>query len=569
MTPDEHVIQLAVDRGLLSGGEAEEARAALGGQSVSGHTMATAIALLAAAGKPGARRMAGMLANECSMPLASLEGIRVSPETLRLVPREFAVRHDVLPLAHDAQRLRLAVADPFATDGVDGLCYLTGLEIVATVAPIDELRAAVTLLYGRAAAGTSPSDGETAATASAGTDATEVGDTTESEAPVIALVQSIIEQAVRRQASDIHFEPLGKHFRIRYRVDGLLCDGASPPLRLQAAMISRLKIMANLSIAEKRLPQDGRIQVVVAGRSLDLRVASLPTVHGESIVVRLLDKSGLKPAFGDLGLSPGMQRQIERLIRMPDGMLLVTGPTGSGKTTTLYSCLHHLNQSDRKIITVEDPVEYQLAGVNQVPVRPDIGMTFAAALRAMLRQAPNIVMVGEIRDRETAETAINASLTGHMVFSTLHTNDAAGALTRLIDMGVKPFLVATSLRAVLAQRLVRRNCPACSRPCEAGPAELRLVGLTPEAAAGATFRKGDGCIECNGTGYRGRVGIFELLVLDDEVRSLIHGRAPATVLRQRLRAGGLRALREDGLRLVSAGLTTIEEVVSITVDDAG
>jgi general secretion pathway protein E/type IV pilus assembly protein PilB len=325
--------------------------------------------------------------------------------------------------------------------------------------------------------------------------------------------------------------------------------------------------MADISIAEKRLPQDGRIQLTTAGRQLDLRVSSLPTAHGESIVMRILDKEGLQPRLTELGFSREDQRQFERLIKLPEGMLLVTGPTGSGKTTTLYSCLHHLNRPDRKIITVEDPVEYQLAGVNQVPVRQEIGMTFASALRAMLRQAPNIVMVGEIRDRETAETAINASLTGHMVFSTLHTNDAPGAVTRLLDMGMKPFLVAASLRAVLAQRLVRRICAACGRPSRPEPHRLKLLGITPEQASGANFRKGDGCAACNGTGYRGRVGIFELLLLNDEIRTLIHAQSGSALIREKARALGLRTLREDGIRKVTAGLTTIEEVVTITVDD--
>jgi type IV pilus assembly protein PilB len=571
VTPDDHVIQLAIKRGLVSAAQVADAQAMPARRADPAQPAPGVIDQLRAEGVLSDRQLAGFLAGEFAAPLADLKGIQVSPETLRLVPRAFAFRHDVLPLAHEGQRLRVAVADPSATEGVDGLCYLTGLEIVATVAPVDELRAAMEYFYGREAARPEESDGaaEFAAIRPTGGDTADAGEPGESDAPIIALVHAIIHQGVQRGASDIHFEPLGKRFRVRYRIDGLLAEAEYPPKRLQAAMLSRLKIMANLSIAEKRLPQDGRIQVEIAGRSLDLRVSCLPTAHGESIVMRLLDKAGLKPALAELGLSHAARTTWEQLIKLPDGMLLVTGPTGSGKTTTLYSCLHHLNQSDRKIITVEDPVEYQLAGVNQVPVRPEIGMTFAAALRAMLRQAPNIVMVGEIRDRETAETAINASLTGHMVFSTLHTNDAAGAITRLIDMGVKPFLVSTSLRAVLAQRLVRKICPACIRPYRPEPAELRLLALTAEEAAGASFRKGAGCVECSGTGYRGRLGIFELLILNDEIRSLIHARAGAAQLRERVRASGLTTLREDGIQQVIAGLTTIEEVVSITVDDGG
>ena len=386
--------------------------------------------------------------------------------------------------------------------------------------------------------------------------------------PVIRLVQDLIADAIRRRASDIHLEPLERRFRVRYRIDGVLLEVDAPPKRLQLAIISRLKIMANISIAEKRVPQDGRIQIETAGRTLDLRVSSLPTAHGESIVMRILDKEGLKLGMPELGFLPDDQKEFERLIASPDGIMLVTGPTGSGKTTTLYACLHHLNQPDRKIITVEDPVEYQIAGINQVPVNADIGMTFAAALRAMLRQAPNIVMVGEIRDRETAEIAINASLTGHMVFSTLHTNDAPSAVTRLIDIGAKPFLVAASLRSAMAQRLVRRICPACKKAyTPVRCASCTRSAWTPAQLAGATFAHGAGCAACHGTGYRGRMGIFEIFLVHDGIRGMIYGNVTAARLRQQARADGMRTMREDGLRKVLAGLTTIEEVVSVTVGD--
>jgi general secretion pathway protein E/type IV pilus assembly protein PilB len=326
--------------------------------------------------------------------------------------------------------------------------------------------------------------------------------------------------------------------------------------------------MANISIAEKRIPQDGRIQLSVGGKQLDLRVSSLPTAHGESIVMRILDKEGLTLGLPELGFFSDDAATFEKLITLPDGILLVTGPTGSGKTTTLYGCLHYINKPDRKIITVEDPVEYQLNGINQVPVRADIGMTFSSALRAMLRQAPNIVMVGEIRDLETAEIAINASLTGHMVFSTLHTNDAPSAVTRLIDIGVKPFLVSTSLRATMAQRLVRRICGKCKRPYTPDAKELRALNITPAQAATATFAKGDGCADCNATGYRGRMGIFEIFVVNEEIQKMIYEHAGSARLREKARALGMRTMREDGMRKVTSGLTTIEEVVSITVGDA-
>jgi general secretion pathway protein E/type IV pilus assembly protein PilB len=391
---------------------------------------------------------------------------------------------------------------------------------------------------------------------------------TDADAPVVKLVHGIILEAIQRRASDIHMEPLEKRFRVRYRIDGVLLEVENPPKRLQLSIVSRLKIMANISIAEKRIPQDGRIQIMVNGRQLDLRVSSLPTAHGESIVMRILDKEGLQLGLPQLGFFSDDQKEMERLIAMPDGIVLVTGPTGSGKTTTLYSCLHHINKPDRKIITVEDPVEYQLNGINQVPVRADVGMTFASALRSMLRQAPNIVMIGEIRDLETAEIAINASLTGHMVFSTLHTNDAPSAVTRLIDIGVKPFLVSTSLRAVLAQRLVRKICPKCTQPYQPTAAELRSLNISPAMASAANFAKGTGCANCNGTGFRGRLVIVELFLINEDVQRLIYENTGSARLRDKARSFGMRTMREDGLRKVTAGLTTIDEVVSITVGDA-
>uniref|UniRef100_UPI004049BCD1 GspE/PulE family protein n=1 Tax=Cephaloticoccus sp. TaxID=1985742 RepID=UPI004049BCD1 len=326
--------------------------------------------------------------------------------------------------------------------------------------------------------------------------------------------------------------------------------------------------MARISIAERRLPQDGRIQIKVEGRTLDLRVSTVPTSHGESIVMRILDQDSLKLGLKEIGFLDDDRATFERLIAQPDGILLVTGPTGSGKTTTLYSCLQAINKPDRKIITVEDPVEYQMSGVNQVPVRSETGMTFASALRAMLRQAPNIVMVGEIRDLETAEIAIHASLTGHMVFSTLHTNDAPSAVTRLIDIGVKPFLVSTSLRGVMAQRLVRKICPDCRAAYAPTEQELHCLNITPIQVREGSICRGQGCSKCQGTGYYGRMGIFELLVVDDEIRNLIHAGVSVSKLRGKARSTGMRSLREDGIRKVIAGLTTVEEIVSITIGDS-
>jgi general secretion pathway protein E/type IV pilus assembly protein PilB len=405
---------------------------------------------------------------------------------------------------------------------------------------------------------------EQAETEAAVADDVEVAET---DGPLIKLVNTLITEAFKLRASDIHLEPLAKKFRVRYRIDGMMTEMKDPPKRLQASIISRLKIQSAMSIAEKRIPQDGRIQANVGTKVVDLRVSCLPTVHGESIVMRILDKEGLKLGLPELGFMTDDQQTFERMISLPDGILLVTGPTGSGKTTTLYSCLNFINRPDRKIITVEDPVEYVLAGINQVQVSEVVGLTFAGALRAMLRQSPNVVMLGEIRDIETASIAINASLTGHLVFSTLHTNDAPGAVTRLADIGVKPFLIASSTRCLMAQRLVRKICKKCIAPYQPSDAELRALGIKQEDLKNATVMKGKGCANCNGSGNRGRFGIFEIFVVDDEGRKLIYDQVPTNVLRQRAREMGMRTLREDGIRKVLAGLTTPEEVIRATVGD--
>jgi len=568
VTTDDYVIQLATGRGLVTPGQVESTRDRLERTPDPRAARPELLDVLVAERSLSARDLALLVAGEFDLPVIE-PGSRPAPRTaLELVPGEFARRHRLLPWEHDERRLRVAMANPLDAEGIDSLAQLTGLDVEAAVAPWDELGRAIETAYGAdrpaPAAGASPFGAGAREEGEAG--AVETEDRNESDAPIIALVHELILEAVRRHASDIHFEPLEKRFRVRCRVDGMLVEVGEPPKRLQAAIVSRLKIMSDISIAEKRLPQDGRIQLQVAGRQLDLRVSSLPTAHGESVVMRILDKRALHPQLSDLGLTGEDRLLLERLIKLPEGMLLVTGPTGSGKTTTLYSCLHHLNRSDRKIITVEDPVEYQLSGINQVQVRQEIGMTFAAALRAMLRQSPNIVMIGEIRDRETAEIAIHASLTGHLVLSTLHTNDAAGAVIRLTDLGVKPFLVAAALRAVLAQRLVRRICPDCRRPHRPGRSELERLGVTP--ADGAAFMQGCGCSACEGTGYRGRIGIFELLPVDDAIAARIHAPAGPAQLRAMARAAGWRSLREDGLAKARAGLTTIGEVVTNTVDDA-
>ena len=573
---DEFIVQLALERALVAPAAVERARRQIAEHADLVTPAPRLLALLVADAGLDLRRVAEFLAADFGLPLApDLGVVRVSGEVLGLVPREFAARYKILPFAHEGRVLKLAISDPIDTEAVDNLGHMLKLTIEPHVATADDIAAAIDRFYGKDAGSldqllsnlSAPGNGDSAV---ASTEASGLGNVsdTDADAPVVKLVHSIILEAIQRRASDIHMEPLEKRFRVRYRIDGVLLEVENPPKRLQLSIVSRLKIMANISIAEKRIPQDGRIQIMVNGRQLDLRVSSLPTAHGESIVMRILDKEGLQLGLPQLGFFSDDQKEMERLIAMPDGIVLVTGPTGSGKTTTLYSCLHHINKPDRKIITVEDPVEYQLNGINQVPVRADVGMTFASALRSMLRQAPNIVMIGEIRDLETAEIAINASLTGHMVFSTLHTNDAPSAVTRLIDIGVKPFLVSTSLRAVLAQRLVRKICPKCTQPYQPTVAELRSLNISPAMASAANFAKGTGCANCNGTGFRGRLVIVELFLINEDVQRLIYENTGSARLRDKARSFGMRTMREDGLRKVTAGLTTIDEVVSITVGDA-
>jgi len=568
--------QLALERTLVAPAAVERARRQIAEHADLVTPAPRLLALLVADAGLDLRRVAEFLAADFGLPLApDLGVVRVSGDVLGLVPREFAARYKILPFAHEGRVLKLAISDPIDTEAVDNLGHMLKLTIEPHVATADDIAAAIDRFYGKDAGSldqllsnlSAPGNGDSAV---ASTEASGLGNVsdTDADAPVVKLVHSIILEAIQRRASDIHMEPMEKRFRVRYRIDGVLLEVENPPKRLQLSIVSRLKIMANISIAEKRIPQDGRIQIMVNGRQLDLRVSSLPTAHGESIVMRILDKEGLQLGLPQLGFFSDDQKEMERLIAMPDGIVLVTGPTGSGKTTTLYSCLHHINKPDRKIITVEDPVEYQLNGINQVPVRADVGMTFASALRSMLRQAPNIVMIGEIRDLETAEIAINASLTGHMVFSTLHTNDAPSAVTRLIDIGVKPFLVSTSLRAVLGQRLVRKICPKCTQPYQPSAAELRSLNISPAMASAANFAKGTGCANCNGTGFRGRLVIVELFLINEDVQRLIYENTGSARLRDKARSFGMRTMREDGLRKVTAGLTTIDEVVSITVGDA-
>lgn len=513
-----------------------------------------------------------LLSQEFNIPLISLQDIRVDESVLKLLPQDILRKYNVFPISSSGGQLELAISDPMGMDSVDDISHILNMSVDLRLASPEEIKRAIDDHFGVNAYGDVFGDevaGQNSSAASGNTLATgnEAG-VSEEEAPIIRYVHKLITEAVKRRASDIHLEPLEKRFRIRYRIDGVLIEVENPPKRLQPSIISRLKLMANISIAEKRVPQDGRIQITFNNKEIDLRVSSLPTVYGESIVMRILDKEGLRLGLPELGFFSDDQAVFERIVGMADGIFLVTGPTGSGKSTTLYSALNFLNHPDRKIITVEDPVEYQMTGINQVQVRREVGMTFAAALRSMLRQAPNIIMIGEIRDLETAEIAINASLTGHMVFSTLHTNDAPSAVTRLVDIGVKPFLVSASLRAALAQRLVRKICTNCKSVYAPDPRTLQAIGINEIEAAKITFYHGDGCPKCNGIGFKGRMGIFEIFIVNEELQQMIYEGRTLVELRTKARELGMRSMREDGIRKVGGGLTTADEVLKVTLNEA-
>ncbi len=562
---DDFILEILIKHGLIQPSDMEDARRAA---SNNGHGP---VEELVRNGLITSLDILRTTAAEAGVDL--VEKIEIIPEdAVNAVPKQLAYRLAVMPVHLDGRHLRVALADPFNFDALDTLTKELRFDIEPVVAPPDQIELALKRYYGSASEmvnsliGTYSGD-ELQVREKKGEGETDhdPGD----DAHIIRLVNLMILEAHRLRASDIHLEPLEKRVRLRYRIDGVLQVMTDPPKKLQAAMVSRLKIMSNMSIAEKRLPQDGRIQLRTAdGRtSIDLRVSTIPTNHGESIVMRILDKTSLVLGLPELGFLSDDQATMERILGLPDGIFLVTGPTGSGKSTTLYACLNLINKPDRKIITVEDPVEYQLSGVNQVPVNMEVGMTFAAALRAMLRQAPNIIMVGEIRDVETATIAINASLTGHLVFSTLHTNDAPSAVTRLVDIGVKQFLVASSVRAIMAQRLVRRICANCTQPYEPTETELRALNLKPDQIEQANFRKGHGCDRCRNTGYKGRMGIFEVFVLDDEIRRMVNEGLSVSAIRQRARDLGMRTLREDGIRKVLGGMTTPDEVITATMGD--
>lgn len=567
---DDFVLQLIQDKGLVPPDIVKLGREQLVSEGVSPSDIdSKLIDLLVEKRYCKYEDISYQLSQEFNIPLISLQDIRVDDEVLKLLPQETLRKYNVFPISSSGGQLELAISDPMDMDSVDDVSHILNMSVDLRLASPEEIRKAIddhfgVNAYGDMFDGELPADASSADTLATGNEA----GVSEEEAPIIRYVHKLITEAVKRRASDIHLEPLEKRFRIRYRIDGVLIEVENPPKRLQPSIISRLKLMANISIAEKRVPQDGRIQITFNNKEIDLRVSSLPTVYGESIVMRILDKEGLRLGLPELGFFSDDQAVFERIVGMADGIFLVTGPTGSGKSTTLYSALNFLNHPDRKIITVEDPVEYQMTGINQVQVRREVGMTFAAALRSMLRQAPNIIMIGEIRDLETAEIAINASLTGHMVFSTLHTNDATSAVTRLVDIGVKPFLVSASLRAALAQRLVRKICTNCKSVYAPDPRTLQAIGINEIEASKITFYHGDGCPKCNGIGFKGRMGIFEIFIVNEELQQMIYEGRTLVELRTKARELGMRSMREDGIRKVGGGLTTADEVLKVTMNEA-
>jgi type IV pilus assembly protein PilB len=548
---DEYVIEILKDVGLVHQEQVDQIASKTGGLHM--------IDTMVREGLVSAEDVARTLASQNGMDFVDLSMTTPSPELVDLLTPETARRYRTVPVSEHDGSVVMAIADPMDFEAFDSIGFLLKRPVEFVCAIPAQIEEKLNRLYPLGLEELTKGGPDIEIEEDSGGD---------DDAPIIRMVSNLLIEAQNNRASDIHIEPLEKRLRVRFRIDGNLQEVQSPPKKLQAAIISRLKIMTGtMSIAEKRVPQDGRIQMKMGEKVVDLRVNSIPTVHGESIVMRVLDKSSLMLGLPELGFLSDDQSLFERLVQLPDGIILVTGPTGSGKTTTLYACLNYMNKPDRKIITVEEPVEYQMTGINQVQVNSDIGMTFPAALRAMLRQAPNIVMLGEIRDEETASIAINASLTGHLVLSTLHTNDAPGAIARLVDIGVQPFLVSSAVRAVMAQRLVRKLCVNCKQPGELSEYEMQALSLDAAQVARATPMKPVGCDKCRGKGYRGRMGIFEIFVADDEIRQMINRSATTIQLRHRCRELGMRTLREDGIRKVLAGMTTAEEVISSTMGD--
>ena len=546
MTARPTLEQALVDKGVLTPDEVEQARALARSRGLQLEKAAVAVS------QASEGDVYRCLAKSSGLPFVDPVAARPGPELLEKVPLEQIEQEQVLPVQEKGGLLYVAIDDPLKTYLADNLAFIAGCEVRCALAPPAALKEAINRVLGRK--GARPDSG--AGPELAGDD---------DDAPIIRLVQKTIGEALDARASDIHIEPFENRVRVRYRVDGVLQERASLEGALLGPLTSRVKIMASMDIAEKRKPQDGRIDFRMEDREIDIRTSLLPSNHGESIVMRLLDKEKNLLSLEALGFEREDSERFERIIKRPNGIFLVTGPTGSGKTTTLYAALKQLNRTDTKIITAEDPVEFNIAGINQCQVRPRIGLSFGRILRAMLRQAPNVILVGEIRDRETAEIAVQAALTGHLVFSTLHTNDAPSAITRLIDIGVKPFLAAASIQAVMAQRLVRVLCKECREPYQPAESELASVGLDVDQHRDVTLYRARGCEACDQAGYRGRLGLFELMAMDTTMRELAYNRESALRLREYAStSGGMTSLTEDGLRKVLDGRTSVDELLRVT-----
>ena len=563
--PEDYLSTLLIENNLVTESQIEDAK----GQRKGTESL---VETIVRTGQVKESAMAQCYAIANGMEYLSLTNIPAPDKTvIDLVDLDVARRNSVVPIGvNEAGQIQVVVGDPFDISAIDNLNHLVGHDVEAQhSSSFEEINDAIGRWYDEAIGAASADDELVVLSESSGGDTGGDGEAAANDAPVIKLVNQILTESFNAGASDIHVEPLENSVRVRYRIDGVLHEVANHPRNLLSAIIARFKIMTGaMSIAEKRLPQDARIQLRLGDKDLDLRVSTVPTNHGESIVMRVLDKSALNLGLPQLGFLSDDQATFEQLITLPDGILLVTGPTGSGKTTTLYACLNYINKPDRKIITVEDPVEYQMSGINQVMVKEDVGMTFAAALRSILRQAPNIIMIGEIRDLETASIAINASLTGHLVFSTLHTNDAPSAVARMADIGVKRFLIASAVRAILAQRLVRKLCSECKEPGELSERQIKALNLDAAQLAESTIMMPGGCVKCRGTGHKGRAGIFEIFQIDDEVRHMVNENLSTPQLRRQAREIGMRTMREDGIRKVLNGMTSADEVINVTMADA-
>lgn len=545
-----------VDRGLISHDQLEEAR------GVSQRMNCSPGEALVRLGYVEESDISDAQADEFGQQFMSLEGVEIPQNVIELVGESIARENGVIPIRLEDESLVVAFHDPMALDVLDKLRFIVNRDVKIVVAPKEQIIEAIGRHYGQDQGQSVDSMIQEFTETQIDFTATESATTEEEEesAPVVKLINLIITEAVKMRASDIHIEPFEDRVRIRYRIDGALMERDQAPRRLLGSMVSRIKIMATMDISERRRPQDGRIKTRVDGKDFDLRVSVLPTNHGQGVVLRILDRDNIKVGIRNLGFSEDNYRTFQNVIRRPNGIFLVTGPTGSGKTTTLYSALGEINRPDRKIITAEDPVEYYLPGINQVEVRHNIGLDFARIIRAMLRQAPNVILVGEIRDAETGDMAIQASLTGHLVFSTLHTNDAPSSITRLVDMGIQPFLVASSVMAIMAQRLVRVICPKCKEPCTYDKGELEFYAVTPEEASRATFFRGKGCAYCQHTGFRGRKAVFELMVMNSTIREMTFKGEPTQAIRRQARLFGMRTLVEDARDKALEGVTTLSEV---------